>query len=83
MSTHSDGQLGGDVTRTSSRVLGVEVGRGAAKEAWFEDVATATVGEEATLVQVHLLPRCLEVQSHCTTQSVESITQQACSHASC
>ncbi len=52
------------MTRASSRVFWVKVGRGAAHEAWFEDVSTATVGEEAALVQVHLLPRCLEVQSH-------------------
>lgn len=81
VSTHSYGQLGGDMTGASSRVLGVKVGREAAQEARFEDVSTATVGEEATLVQVHLLPGCLEVQSHCTAQSVESVTQQAWSLA--
>lgn len=73
--THSYGKLGGDMTRASPRVLGVEVGRGAAQEAGFEDVSTATIGEEATLVQVHLLAGRLEVESHCTAQSVESVTQ--------
>ena len=71
---HPYGQLGGDVTGASSCDLWVEVGRGAAQEARFEDVSTATVWEEATLVQVHLLPGRLEVQSHCTAQRVESVT---------
>lgn len=47
---HSYSQLGGDVTGSSSRVLWVKVGCGAAQEAGFDDVATATIGEEATLV---------------------------------
>lgn len=75
--THSYGQLGGDVPRASSCVFRVKVRRGAAQKARFEDVSTATIGQEATLVQVHLLPGCLEVQSHCTATRVESITQQA------
>lgn len=66
--THSYGQLCGDVTRSSSRVLGVKGGRGAAQEVRFEDVSTAAVGKEAALVQVHLLPGSLEVQSHCEAQ---------------
>lgn len=65
------------MTGASSRVLWVKVGLGAAQEARFEDVSTATVGEEATLVQVHLLSWCLEVQSHCTAQRVESVTRKA------
>lgn len=48
--THSYGQLGRDVSRPSSCVLRVEVRRGAAQEAGFQDVSTATVGEEAALV---------------------------------
>lgn len=75
--THSYGQLCGDVTRSSSCVLGVKGGRGAAQEVRFEDVSTAAVGKEAALVQVHLLPRSLEVQSHCEAHSVGSVTQQA------
>lgn len=63
--THPNGQLRGDVTRPSSRVLGVEVGLGVAQEGRFEDVSTATIGKEAALVQVHLLPWSLEVQGHC------------------
>lgn len=63
------------MTGASSCDLWVEVGRGAAQEARFEDVSTATVWEEATLVQVHLLPGRLEVQSHCTAQRVELVTQ--------
>lgn len=65
------------MTGAASRVLGVEVGRGAAQEAGFDDVSAATIGEEAALVQVHLLPGCLEVESHCTAQSVESVTRRA------
>lgn len=53
------------MSRSSSCVLRVEVGRGAAQETGFQDVATAAVGEEAALVQVHLFAGCLEVQSHC------------------
>lgn len=55
---------------SSSRVLRVKVGRGAAQETRFQDVSTATVGEEAALVQVHLLARCLEVQSHCGNKGI-------------
>ena len=61
---HSNSQLGGGVTRASTCVLWIKAGCRAAQEAGFEDVSTATVGEEATLIKVHLLPRCLEVQSH-------------------
>lgn len=66
VTAHPYSQLGGDVTGPPPGVLRVKVGRGAAQEARFKDVSTATVGKEAALVQVHLLPRCLEVQSHCT-----------------
>lgn len=69
--THPNGQLRGDVTRPSSRVLWVEVGLGAAQEGRFEDVSTSTVGKEAALVQVHLLPWSLEVQCHCTAAQGE------------
>lgn len=69
--THPNGQLRGDVTRPSSRVLRVEVGLGVAQEGRFEDVSTAAVGKEAALVQVHLLPWSLEVQSHCTAAQGE------------
>lgn len=48
--THPHGQLGGDVSGPSSCVLRVEVRRDAAQEAGFQDVPTATVGEEAALV---------------------------------
>lgn len=58
---YSYSQLGGDVTRSSSRVLWVKVRCGAAQEAGFDDIATATIGEKATLVQVHLLPGGLKV----------------------
>lgn len=68
MTTHSDGELGGDVPGAPACVLWIEVAGGAAQEAGFEDVTTATVGQEATLVQVHLLPWSLEVQSHCAAQ---------------
>lgn len=61
VTTHSYSQLGGDVTGPSSRVLWVKVGRWAAQKAGFDDISTATIGKEATLVQVHLLPRGLEV----------------------
>lgn len=69
VTTYSDGQLGGDVARAASRILGVELGRGAAQEAGFEDVSTAAIGQEATLVQVHLLSRCLKVEGHCRAQA--------------
>ena len=65
------------MTGASSRVLRVEVGRRAAQEARFEDVSAATVGEETTLVQVHLLPGRLEVQSHCPAQRAESETRRS------
>lgn len=55
---------------SSSCVLRVEVGRGAAQETGFQDVSTATVREEAALVQVHLFAGCLEVQSHCGNNGV-------------
>lgn len=55
---------------SSSRVLRIEVGRGAAQETGFQDVPTASVGEEAALVQVHLFAGCLEVQSHCGNNGV-------------
>lgn len=61
VTTHPHSQLGGDVTGPSSRVLWVKVGCRAAQEAWFDDIATAAIGKEATLVQVHLLPGGLEV----------------------
>lgn len=65
------------MTRPSSRVLGVEVGLGAAQEGRFEDVSTAAVGKEAALVQVHLLPWSLEVQSHCAAAQGEwSVTAE-------
>lgn len=71
--TYPYSQLCGDVTRSSSCVLRVEVGLGAAQERRFEDVTTAAVVEEAALVQVHLLTWSLEVQSHCTAaQGVRS-----------
>lgn len=54
----------------SSRVLRVEVRRGAAQEAGLQDVSAASVGEEAALVQVHLLAGCLEVQRHCGNKGV-------------
>lgn len=61
---HSYIQLGGGVTRAPACVLRVKVRLGAAQEVRFEDVSAATVWEEATLVQVHLLAGRLEVQSH-------------------
>lgn len=64
--THSYSKLCGDVTGASSCVLWVKVRSEAAHKAGFENVSTATVGEETTLIQVHLLPRRLEVQSHWT-----------------
>lgn len=59
--THSYSQLSRGMTGASSRVFWVKVGCGAAQEAGFEDVSTATICEEAALVQVHLLPSRLEV----------------------
>lgn len=83
VATHPYGQLGGDVSRASSRVLWVKVGAGAAQEAGFEDVSTAAIGKEATLVQVHLFPRCLEVQGHCRrVESVKHDNKQRHKHAS-
>jgi len=64
VTTHSNSQLGGDVTGASTRDLWVKVGSRAAQEARLQNVSTATIGEEATLVQVHLLPGSLEVQGH-------------------
>ena len=64
MAAHPYSQLSGDVSRTSPCVLWVKVGVGAAEEAWFEDISTATVWKEAALVKVHLLPRRLKVQGH-------------------
>lgn len=52
------------MTRTPACVLRVKVRLGAAQEVGLEDVAAAAVREEATLVQVHLLPGRLEVQRH-------------------
>lgn len=72
--THPNGQLRGDVTRPPSRVLGVEVGLGAAQEGRFEDVSAAAVGKEAALVQVHLLPWSLEVESHCAAAQGELVS---------
>lgn len=67
---------------SSSRVLRIEVGLGAAQETGFQDVSTATVGEEAALVQVHLFARCLEVQSHCGNNGVNNAAGlHACSAA--
>lgn len=51
------------MTRTSSCVFWIKVGCGAAHKAGFEDISTAAVREETTLIEVHLLPRGLEVQS--------------------
>lgn len=59
--THSYCQLRGDMTGASSCVFWVKVGCGVTHEAGFEDVSTATVGKELTLVQVHLFPGGLEV----------------------
>lgn len=57
---------------SSSCVLRIEVGRGAAQETGFQDVSTAAVGEEAALVQVHLFAGCLEIQSHCRNNGVNN-----------
>ena len=53
------------MSRTPAGVLGVEGRHGRTQEAGLEDVAAAAVGEEAALVQIHLLPGGLEVQRHC------------------
>lgn len=57
---------------SSSCVLRIKVGRGAAQETWFQDVSAAAVGEEAALVQVHLFAGCLEIQSHCGNNGVNN-----------
>jgi len=62
---YPDGQQGRLVARASAHVLWVEGGVLLAHERWLEDVAAQAVGEEAALVQVHLLPGRLEVQRHC------------------
>lgn len=51
--------------------LWVEVGAGAAQEAGLEDVSTAAVRQETALVQIHLLPWSLEIQSHCRERERE------------
>lgn len=74
--THSNRQLGGDMTRASARVLRVEVGRWAAHEAGLQHIPTSTIGEEAALVQVHLLPGGLKVQSHCGTPEKSAVSPE-------
>lgn len=81
--THPYSQLCGVVTRPSPRVLGVEVGLGAAQEGRFEDVSTAAVGKEAALVEVHLLPWSLEVQSHCPAAQGERSVAAELNWAQC
>lgn len=44
--------------------VGVELGGQAPQELWLQDVAAEAVGQEAALVQVHLLGGRLEVQGH-------------------
>lgn len=58
---HFYGQLGGGVAGASARVFGVKVGCRAAHKAGLQNISTATIGEEASLVEVHLLPGRLEV----------------------
>lgn len=50
-----------------AQCVGVELGRQAPQELRFEDVAAAAVGQEAALVQLHLLGGRLEVQGHWKT----------------
>lgn len=44
--------------------VGVKLGRQTPQELWLQDVAAESVGQEAALVQVHLLGGRLEVQGH-------------------
>lgn len=54
------------MARTPTNILRVEGdGWRLAHERRLQDVAALSVGQEATLVQVHLLTWGLEVQSHC------------------
>lgn len=47
-----------------AQCVGVELGRQIPQKLRFKDVAAETIGQEAALVQVHLLGGRLEVQGH-------------------
>lgn len=52
------------MARTSTHILGVELNVRRAHERRLHDVATLTILQEPAMVQVHLLARCLEIQSN-------------------